>query len=955
MTPFLKQAALKYFNPSESTDHNCYIFPNRRSLLFFRKYYSALVSGAGKTVLCPQMYTVADFMYRLAGKVPTDRIDLILCLYDCYRPLMKNCESLDEFIFWGEMILSDFNDVDKYLIDAKKLFTNVDDFKKLQGNPRDYLDEEQIKALSAFLKNCIETQEGRKAGEYKENFRRTWEILYPLYTSFKESLQRQGKAYDGMVYRELAEKAAGGAMGGILRARFPEAQQFIFIGLNAPTDSELKILDAVKKAGPGKFCWDYSSAWIKDPDNKSSFFLHDHVTRFGQDIELDPEGLEVPEINILSVPSSVGQCKQLGEIFRRTCTDADGKPCVPGIETAVVLPEESLLIPTLNALPEEIEKVNVTMGYPMSGSLVSALVDAVCSMQMHIRRAADGTISFYHRQAYDIFANPLFKQALSEDEAQKIEAVKSEHKHYIAQSDLLTGEGSLVDLIFSPALTSATAADAAQIHSICAYLKDVLKTTALLIRSREEDSIELDFAKEYYTAIEGLDNFDLGITPTTFFRLLANLVRSSAVPFKGEPLQGLQIMGPLETRALDFDNVIILSCNEGVFPRHTASESFIPAELKRGFGLPSHEYQDALWAYYFYRLIQRARKVWLVMNTGNDQKIGSTEESRYIKQLELGFGAKVNRYIATSTIKADRNVPEIPKTQEHIDILKARHLSASSLKRYLKCPAQFYFAEIEGLSKPDEVKEYLDAGMLGTVFHAVMQDLYSIHKDTDLTAADIAALLKDKDRIEESVKGHIAEQLHSTEITGRTIIDKRLILQYVDKTLETDLKLLEEKGYKLHIIDLEQRFYSTIGGFRFKGMIDRLDSLTTGTLRVVDYKTGNVSAMEKADDITEDTISAIFEPDSKDRPLISLQMLLYDLLVRKKYRDEILENAIYQPSALFKKAEPICCQVDDGILRSFEKALTEFLQELGKATGNWEKSGDEKTCGYCDFKTICGK
>lgn len=953
MTPFLKQVAKNYFNPSESTDHNCYIFPNRRSLLFFKKYYSQLVSGAGKTVLCPQMYTVADFMYRLAGKLPTDRIDLILCLYDCYKQLFRNCESLDEFIFWGEMILSDFNDVDKYLIDAKKIFTNVDDFKKLQGDPRDFLNEEQIKALSAFLKNCIETQEGRKTGEYKENFRRTWEILYPLYISFRESLQRQGKAYDGMVYRELAEKAAGGEMGGILRAVFPEAQQFIFIGLNAPTDSELKILDAVKKAGPGKFCWDYSSAWIKDPDNKSSFFLHDHVTRFGQDIKLDPEGLEVPEINILSVPSSVGQCKQLGEIFRRTCTDADGKPCMPGIETAVVLPEESLLIPTLNALPEEIEKVNVTMGYPMSGSLVSALVDAVCSMQMHIRRAADGVVFFYHRQAYDIFANPLFKEALSEAETQRIEAVKSEHRHYIAQSDLHTGEGGLVDLIFSPALTSATSADAGQIHSICAYLKDVIKTTALRIRSREEDSIELDFAKEYYTAVEGLDDFSLEITPSTFFRLLANLVRSSAVPFKGEPLQGLQIMGPLETRALDFDNVIILSCNEGVFPRHTASESFIPAELKRGFGLPSHEYQDALWAYYFYRLIQRAKKVWLVMNTGNDQKIGSIEESRYIKQLELGFGAHLNRYIATSTIKADRDVPVIPKTQEHIEILKAKHLSASSLKRYLSCPAQFYFAEIEGLSKPDEVKEYLDAGMQGTVFHAVMQDLYGTKKD--FTAADIAAILKDKDRIEESANRHIAEQLNTTEITGRTIIDRHLILQYVYKTLETDLNLLRDKGCTLHIHDLEKTFYTTIGGFSFKGKIDRLDSLTTGTVRVVDYKTGKVNDKDRTDDITENTISAIFGEKNEGRPTVSLQMLIYDLMVRGNYTGKILENAIYQPAALFKKAGPVCGPVSDGILQSFETTLKDFLKEMEKATGNWEKSGDEKTCGYCDFKTICGK
>lgn len=962
MTPFLKQVAQKYFNPSESTDHNCYIFANRRSLLFFRKYYSEQVKNLHKTVFCPQMLTIADFIYKASGEVPADKIDLLLCLYDCYKELISPCESLDEFLFWGEMILSDFGDVDKYLIDARKIFTNVSDFKKIQGNPGDYLDSEQIKALEAFV-TCL--QVGRD-GKYKESFRKTWEILLPLYTSFREALEKQGKAYDGMVYRRMAELAREEGMEGTLKKKFPETAQFVFVGLNAPTDSELAILRAMKKEGLAKFCWDYSSEWIKDPDNKSSFFLREHIRQFGQDMELDPEGVGKPEINVLSVPSSIGQCKQLGSIFRRTCTDENGRPYVPGIETAIVLPEENLLIPTLNALPEEIEKINVTMGYPMSGSLISALIDNICSMQMHMRTSSDGAVSFYHKQVYDIFANPLVKGTIDERQERIIESVKSEHKHYIPQADLAEKEEGLLSTIFTPAISAAADANASQIRELCGYLKRVIETIALLIKGTEDNSIELDFAKEYYSAIERLENFNLEIIPATFFHLLSNLVRRSTVPFKGEPLQGLQIMGPLETRALDFENVIILSCNDGIFPRHNSSESFIPAELRRGFGLPSHEYQDALWAYYFYRLIQRAKKVWMVLSTSNDQKIGSVEESRYIKQLELGFGARINRFVATSVIKAGQNYPDIKKSPEHIAKLTAdgKFLSASALKDYLNCQAKFYYSHIEGLRKPDEVKENLDSGMLGTVFHAVMQDLYSEKEEYSLS--EIRKIRKDTHRIEASLDKHIAEQLHSDTISGRTLIDKHLILQYVDKALETDEALLEVKGEKLHILGLEKSVYGTLNGFKFIGKIDRMDSFTAGTVRIVDYKTGKVNDKEKAMQISESTISSIFSKttQNKNRPLISLQMLIYDLLIRNSDKQEIkrhcdgkiLENVIYQPSSLFVNKEPMCCNIDDDTLASFQKELNLCLDEIKDTAGYWEKTDDVRnTCAYCDFRTICGK
>ncbi len=953
MTPFLKQVAKKYFNPTELPDRHLYIFPNRRSLLFFKKYYSELVAESGLVVLCPQMYTIADFLYEVSGKVPTDRVSLLLYLYDNYKKILGGrCESLDEFIFWGDMLLADFNDVDKYLIDARQIFANVADFKSIQEDPASYLNEKQLEAIQNFL-GAVSGQVG-KDGKYKETFRQTWNILLPLYNAFRQELEEKGEAYDGMVYREIACRFTDGCAADILSDIFPHTDKYIFIGLNAPTESELKILKKMKKEGIAAFCWDYSSDWIKDKNNKSSFFLREHLDTFGQDIDLDPEGLKHPEINILSVSSSVGQCKQLAQIFRRLGDN------IPGTETAVVLPDENLLIPTLNSLPEEIKEVNVTMGYPMSGSLTSALIDNICSLQMHVRRTEDGHFLFYYKQAYDIFANPLFKQVLSDEEKEKIKAEQQQYRHYIPVEDL-DCKGDILKLIFTPVVQNSSGSAPEQIDKICSYLMGIIERIALHLKEKELFSLELDFAKDYHTALRSLQSHNMSITPATLFHLLGSLVRRSSVPFKGEPLQGLQIMGPLETRALDFRNVIILSCNEGVFPRHVSSESFIPPELKRGFGLPTHEYQDALWAYYFYRLIQRAENVWMVYCSNSQQKLASTEESRFIKQLSLYFNAPMQRYIAKSPIEAYKPEDYIEKTQEHIDKLTSDKvtLSASSLTNYLNCPAQFFYSKIEGLKKTNEVKEYLDNAMLGTVVHATMQTLYQGHKTVD--SATIKGFLKEKTYIP-IIESKIKEQIKSSEITGRDLVSEHLICQYVKRILEVDRRLSEQYG-GIKIIGLEKNFYTGIetsqGKVQFKGIVDRLDSLTADSIRIVDYKSGSVGDNDTSldDGNVEKVTGLAFGEKNKDRPKIAIQMFIYNLLIssRKEFKDKKIKTVIYQPYALTAGTMPEENECGDKFMKAMNDSLKACIEEMLDINTPWKKKSEEKTCEYCDFKTICGK
>lgn len=942
MTPFLKQVAKHYFDHTTSENDFCYVFPNRRSMLFFKKYYCLQVKAAGITMFEPQMYTINDFFYKVYAQAPTERIDLLLNLYREYKKLIPNCEPLDEFIFWGEMILSDFNDVDKYLIDAEKLFTNVSQFKSMQDYT--FLSDNQLKALQAFMGHFA--PQAGEDGKYKENFRKTWDILYPLYKSFNRTLSEQGKSYEGMVYRRLAERFESESASDVLQDAFPHSPKFVFVGLNAPTESELAVLKRMRQAQLAEFCWDYSSEMIKDKANKSSFFMEDNISHLGQSIKLDPEGLPTAQINVLAVPSAVGQCKQIGQIFRRLGGEI-------GLDTAIVLPDEKLLLPTLNAIPDSISKVNVTMGYPMSGSVLYSLIDEICAMQMHIRERSDGNWAFYYKQAYDLFANPLLKDSLCENERHTIDSVKCKLFHYIDRDEIAV-DGQILSRIFTPIVKEPNLADKGQITALCEYLKDIIETVAHKLVENKKESVELEFAKDFYQAIECIEKYELEVLPATFFRLLRNLVGRNAVPFKGEPLQGLQIMGPLETRALDFDNLVILSCNEGVFPRHNSSESFIPPELRKGFGLPTHEYQDALWAYYFYRLIQRCENVWLVYNTSVQQKMNSCEESRYIKQLELHFGVKIHRYVAKSTILEAKDTTEIAKTQEDIDILKNTRLSATALQKYLSCPVQFYYSKIKKLSNEDEVNETLDAGLIGSVLHESIEEIYS---GKERIMKDFLSECLKKETYAEVVRRHIMDNLKCLEINGRNLIYESLICRYVRQILLTDKKLLEKKNLdSFRILELEKKETDVIGGLKFIGIMDRVDSFEDGVIRVVDYKTGSVkdSDIQINDENACEVADAAFGEDNDKRPKIAIQLYLYDVLIRKAHKTEAIENLIYQTTSLFSegiKSAPM----NETFVKEMGTRLEECLKGLLDIDKPWTKTAHAKTCSYCDFKDICGR
>lgn len=1000
MPQFLKQIAEHYYN-TQNISNLCFVFPNRRSMVFFRKWLSETAKNdpQSRVFTMPELLTMNDFFYKVSGSAVTDRVSLLLELYDCYKALNPKAESLDDFIFWGDVILGDFDDTDKYLASPKQLFTNVADFKEIQDDYA-YLSETQEEAIRNFISHFrkggkLTVNIGSESPDVKERFLMIWNLLYPLYTSFNSALTEKGKAYEGMVYRSFVERLKTESARDILKAAFPRSDKFVFVGLNALNECEKAVMRKMRDASLAEFCWDYSSEMIQDPMNRASMFMSSNVVEFPQAFSIDPgkasggsfvnagvtEPENGPKIHVMSVPSSVGQTKQIPSLLAPVA-EQKKSGLADWSDTAIVLPDESLLIPVLNTLPLEIGTVNVTMGYPMSGSDIYSLMNNISALQLHVRKQKDSW-AFYHKQVWSIFSSGIIASMMDGQARQRVKEIKTAAKYYIPQSDFAGIE--LFELIFRPVVTDAKATSAEQIKAFAQYQLDVLSALGAKMTRMSGMELEVHFAKQYYLSVNRLKSQVLSILPMTYTRLLQSLIGGISVPFNGEPLKGLQIMGPLETRALDFKNLIVLSCNEGTFPHRSVSSSFIPPELRKGFGLPTYENQDAVWAYYFFRMIQRAENVWLLYDS-RTEGLKSGEESRYIKQLEYQYKYPL---MDRSVVGYDLKIPEgedvIEKTDEDVEIMKKMTFSASSIEKYLSCQAKFYYTYVKHLKVETEVSESLDNSMLGTVFHDTMLALYkggeALQAEFDMSRENVLANVKKplevitkqyiewllsqkKEIIGPKIRTLIKRQLNADEIAGRNLVFEEILNKYVVKTLQTDLALMEEYNTdRFRVIGLELERFWDFNGHKFKGYIDRMDSFRDDEVRIVDYKTGKVDEKEvKIDEKNADgVVDALFSPDtkSKNRPEIAVQLFVYDRFVEKDVEDKSVLNVLYPIPRLFSSPELASNILSSRECPDFDNKVTEKLEglfaEMMDTGTDFRRTKDNDTCKYCDFKKICGR
>ena len=938
MISFLRQVAEWYY-PQDSLIRTVFVLPNRRSLAFLRKHFCSLAAADSKAMLSPRLTTIGDFFSTMSGVAPSDRISLLVELYEVYKRLFPKAEPLDDFIYWGDVLLSDFDDVDKYRVDAGMLFRNIADLRAIKDT-FEYADNKQKEAIDKLVKNFdTVTHSGNPRRDVKENFRQIWDILSPLYSQFRDRLSEKGMAYEGKIYRDLADKLEATPVADLLDEAYPGVEKCVFVGLNALNNCEKVLLGKLRDAGLGEFCWDFAGPFIADDSNVCSLFRKENLALFPP--SFTPEaGDTTPKVHVCKVPSASGQARLLPEILARVPEKERG------VDFAVVLADETMLLPVLGSLPRLEDGVNVTMGYPMRSSEWCSLMRDVLTLQTHMRLKG-GEWYFYHKSFHDIVSSGIVGALLIEEEKQKVGDILQAAKYYIPQSDIASGP--VLSVIFDPVIKDPSAAEVCQTEALAAYLLRVCTTLASLLRGSDDKNIvlQLDFAKRYYQAVTRLGDLSLAVQPRTWIHLLEQILSGISVPFEGEPLGGLQVMGPLETRALDFKHIVILNANEGVFPRVSAGSSFIPAEMRMAFGLPTYLRQDAVWAYYFYRMITRAQDVWLLYDS-RTEGLNTGEESRFAKQLRYLYPdqCELEETVAMADISQSGEEEEIKKTEDDISKIKEILFSATSLQAYFACPAKFYYRYVQKLTPEGEVKETLDPSLEGTVCHEVLKEIYA-PEGRIVDEAYLIGWLKRRDEIKQMVLEHIRKELKSVDVGGQDLVTSDVLVKFITRVLECDIKQIRANG-PITIIGLEKKMYARICGHQFQGVIDRLDKSREGMVRVVDYKTGK----DTQDVLALSAVPRTFGSDNK----AALQFFIYDKILqsRSEYAGKAIYNSMYAMKSFFTQ-DVQTYPLNEEFGAGTEELLEQQFREMEDPAVPFRRSADNKPCEYCDYRILCGR
>jgi hypothetical protein len=939
MTPFLQQIAkIFYEHYSNDIQEFAFIFPNKRSGLFFRNYLSLLTSKAD---FSPAIMTISDLFHKLNPRHQADPVKLLFILYDIYIRKSGSNESFDDFVYWGEMLLNDFDDIDKYFIDAKQLFSNVTNLGNIEQD-FSFLKPTQIQAIRSFWSSFNPENKDNN----QQFFLRVWQILYDIYTEFRNTLSQRNIACEGMIYRKVVEKINTDNID-------LQYKKIVFIGLNALSASEMKLLKYLKKQGIADFYWDYSSGLLKESENKASFFIKDNIRLFPSAFEINDSETCNTVFETIGIPSRIGQAKQVYHILNELIAD-DLFSNESALRTAIVLPDEQMLMPVLQSIPEKISHINVTLGYSVSGSPIAALMDFLQSLQKNVRKTVDD-VMFYHKDVLSILQHNYISTACPEKSAELVRAITEKNQIYISISAFKNN--NLLKIIFS------TPSNVIEISDYLAEIFRELQTINFVLLEKEFINHYLTIVKRMYDI---LTETKTSFSSETYFKLLKQMTELIKIPFSGEPLSGLQIMGMLETRALDFDNIIILNVNEGLFPSKNSFNSFIPYQLRRGFGLPTQEDRESIMAYHFYRLIHRAKRVIMIYDT-RSEGLQSGEMSRYILQLRYHYKIPIKQKLSVYNISSSRVVPfAVEKDENAMKLLAAyqsnKQLSASAINIYLDCPVKFYFSVLKGIEEENAVSETIENDLFGTILHSVMESVYKRLCGKTVTA-DVLNILSEKNNMTEIIQEAFARNFFHTDtppLIGQTYLYGETIRKYANRILEYDRSITP-----FQYIDSEKLIHAQIEindgkKLKIKGFIDRIDQKDE-ILRIVDYKSGRVNPLNFS------SMDGLFDINIKDRRKAVMQVFLYAWAYSSETTDTQIQPSVYYIRNLFAKGDfnPEIRQTIDkekfvinnfSLYRNvFENSLRTTLNEMFDAEKPFIQTPNIKNCQYCPFKNICGK
>ncbi|MDU7570383.1 MAG: PD-(D/E)XK nuclease family protein [Bacteroides sp.] len=957
MESFLKLVAADLYKHTEGNlAHTAVVFPNKRAGLFFNEY---LAQESDSPIWSPAYVSISELFRSLSPWEVGDPVKLVCELYKIFRRETQSTETLDDFYFWGEMLISDFDDADKNKVDTDKLFSNLQDLRNIMDDYT-FIDDEQEEAIRQFFQNF--SIERRTA--LKKRFISLWDVLGNIYKGFRESLASQNIAYEGMMYRHVIEH---------LDVDKLPYEKYVFVGFNVLNKVEHTLFTQLKDAGKAVFYWDYDEFYMKENrqavTHEAGEFIRRNLRDFPSPLsgELFKNLSKPKEVHYIASSTENAQARYLPQWIRNNLT-------TPEKETAVVLCNEALLQPVLHSLPAEVKHVNITMGFPLSQTPVYSFLIALLELHTHGFNFKSGRYTF--QSVVTLLKHPYTRQLTGQAELLEKELTRN-NRFYPLPGEL--GKDEFLTRLFTPLSGNL---------NLCIRLSETLQQVAGIYQANTSGTEDTDafnqlYRESLFKAYTTINRFrtlieedELTVQSETFRRLLVKVLSATNIPFHGEPAIGMQVMGVLETRNLDFRHLVLLSVNEGQLPKSGGDSSFIPYNLRKAFGMTTIEHKIAVYAYYFYRLLQRAERITLMYNTSSDG-LNRGEWSRFMLQFLIEWPHPITRQFleagqspqGTSPITVEKTPDVMRRMQSLFDVRanpKAK-FSPSALNYYLDCPLKFYYRYVAGLSAPDEVSAEIDSATFGSIFHYAAEHIYK-----DLTTHGkvinkeaLETLLRNEVKLQDYVDTAFKKlffnvpQNEKPEYNGVQLINSAVIARYLKQLLQNDLRYAPFTFIASEMEVDEPIDIQTPKGViksRIGGIIDRMDS-KDGTLRIVDYKTGG-------DADTPPHVESLFIPDKKRSNYVFQTFLYAAIMCRKQPTMKIAPALLYIHRAATETYSPVIQMgeprkpkeaVED--FSKYEKEYRERLQGLLEEIFNPEKSFTQteiiEKCTYCDFKALC--
>lgn len=945
--PFLKLIAEYVFeNYKDNLEQLCIILPNKRGALFLKNY---LAQTYGKTIWLPTIISAEELIAELSGLKTLEEIDLICYLYDSYKTCYgAEAENFDSFAKWGQLILQDFNEIDRYLADSEQLYENLKDIKVLENW-----------SLGA-----------ETLSEYQTNYLKFMNSLGAIYKHFSNFLVTKNWAYQGLAYKY--------AVLNFDKSAYPNRfHKLIFCGFNALNAAELNIFNKLYQQKKADILWDADNYYLKDNNQEAGLFLRNNFNLFQQ---REPSFIgdhfkEEKEIKIISVPKQIGQAQVVKQTIQKYIDDK-----VPLDKVAIVLANEKLLWPVLQQLPSAVEYVNITMEYPLRYTSTYSLIEQLLQLQISFSKQNRQQKTIYHKDLVALLRQPIFASYLTSKNKELsvtkiIDQLTARNISFVSSKilfQLFNAENNEVMKLLQPAMS---------VSVLCQQFLDLLQNIKELFIAQPQNnqsSLELEYLqiiiKNFNRLTEIIQKYPHFNDIQALKQLFNQVVGSASAPFIGEPLRGLQIMGVLETRTLDFDHIVLVNVNESVLPSGKTVNSFIPNDLKRAFGLPLYLEKDAIYAYHFYRLLQRANDIVITYDSETDT-FGKGEKSRFVTQLQLEM------QVSHPNIKISEEValyPEFPNALDNtITIIKDEDilapiyskaisndafgaLSPSGLITFKECPLKFYFRYSAKLKETKEVEESAEANTFGSILHLSLENLYKESIGQILTEAELKEKLK---LTENTVHNSFTTFFDNPDIIGKSILQKEVIKVYVDKLIKNDItfvnKLLKENQF-ITLKNLEQEFSAPlqveIKGLSttiyIKGKIDRIDAYA-GKTRIIDFK----SSIKASDKFEFNSFDELFSNTDYNK---QFQLMIYAWLLYKnnfcppeQMQPCIIpfKNFLESPKYILKdKAQMI---FTNEFLIDFENELKRFVETIFALNTPFSQTDDEDVHAFCPYNTIC--